>query len=161
MTMYSVPEYNLYELGPWDREDDSLFSAPDPRTKGHCVWWDTRDGCYMDSFGRSVCRSTLWIRSLATGAILVRRMRGTLGRRSRSGSSSCAAPRPTRGTTIVTPVSGSGRGQGGSRGLLGGCRSVVLLGRRKICGVKFSGEAAKFRKEICPFSNETLTKANV
>ena len=44
-------EYNVRELGPWVRDDDKLFSAPDPFCKSHGVWWDMNNGCYMDSSG--------------------------------------------------------------------------------------------------------------
>ena len=52
IAMGTQPEYNVRELGPWDRESDTLFYAPDPVSNGQThVWWDMGDGQYMDCSG--------------------------------------------------------------------------------------------------------------
>ena len=50
--MRSVHEYDLRELGPWERESDTLWCAPDPDSDGMTsVWWGLQDGVYTDCSG--------------------------------------------------------------------------------------------------------------
>ena len=56
LDMASPPEYDLRELGPWDRDSDTHWCAPDPFSNGVAhVWWDSGTGMYWDCSGAPIC----------------------------------------------------------------------------------------------------------
>ena len=105
--MSSVPEYNLRELGPWERDGETLWSAPDPVSQGRTgLWWNSRNGrCTMIAVAG---RSTLLERIRVTLAVRRLMMRKLWGTRSISGR------RPFNATIRAATTCGSKRASGTS-----------------------------------------------
>ena len=56
--MHSMREYNVRELGPWDRESDDIWCSPDPfdRAQGQrgFVWWSRHSNQYFGLGGTPI-----------------------------------------------------------------------------------------------------------
>lgn len=52
--MGSAREYNVCELGSWDRVSDDIWSTHDPLASGQTLWWDRSDGRYSDDTGHPI-----------------------------------------------------------------------------------------------------------